>query len=151
MARLAAINKLHPPLGAQWMGQITQRFGIPNNSYPTTKHHVGVDIAVPVGEPIYAPADGETVAVFKNNPVLGNACYFYFTYKGVKYTTRFLHQAYVPRIGRFKKGDILGYTGNSGQSTAPHLHFDQCIGTFDLTGINASNFRTKFVDPLTFL
>lgn len=141
--------RLHTPVDAQFMTSVTQAFGTPNPLYPTTRHHVGIDIAVPVGEMCYAPADGNVVKVVENDPILGNATYIEFEWKGVNYTARYLHQSKSGTLGPKKRGEYVGVTGNTGQSTGPHLHYDICYGDFDLTGINSSNFKTKFVDPLT--
>lgn len=144
-----ASTKLHTPLDPQFMGSITQKFGTPNPKYPTTGHHVGIDIAVPEGEICYAPADGKVVKVVERDKILGNATYFEFEWKGKQYTVRYLHQSKPGTLGFKKRGEYVGVTGNTGDSSGPHLHYDMCYGKFDLTGINSSNFRTKFVDPLS--
>jgi hypothetical protein len=150
MAHLATLTKLHPPLDAQWM-RVSQPFGVPNSTYPLTKHHVGTDYAVPTGEPCYALADGRVTAVFSNHRTLGNACHFEFVHNGNEYTARYMHLARTPQIGSYKRGAIIGFTGSTGLSTNPHLHIDVVRGEFDLTGINKSNFRQKFVDITTLL
>jgi len=145
-----AAGKLHAPLDPQFMKNVTQKFGVPNPRYPTTKHHVGIDIAVPSGEACYALADGEVVHVVRDHPILGNATYFEFFWKGQRYTVRYLHQSRPGTLGSKKRGEYLGSTGNTGDSTGPHLHLDMCKSFFNLNGINETNFRIKFIDPLLF-
>ena len=52
-----------------------------------------------------------------------------------------------PLIGAYKKGEFIGRVGDRGDSDGAHLHLDIVRGLFDLTGINGSNFRERFVDP----
>lgn len=146
---IASADKIHPPLEPQFMEKVTQPFGVPNPVYPTTRHHVGVDFAVPVGENCFAPADGIVSHVVTDHPLLGNATYYEFLWNGKVHTARFLHQEKPGTMGYKKRGDYVGITGNTGMSTGPHLHFDICRGRFDLTGVNQYNFRDKFIDPLT--
>ena len=150
-ARVAALlaGKIHAPLEAQFMDQVSQPFGVVNPIYKITGHHVGVDFAVPVGENCFAPADGKVVRVIENHPALGNATYYEFMWKGKLITARFLHQSRPGTMGNKKRGEIIGVTGNTGMSTGPHLHFDLSYGKFNLTGVNRFNFREKFIDPVT--
>lgn len=143
---------LHAPLDPEWFNRVTQPFGVANASlYPATGHHIGTDWGVPVGEPVYALAEGKVTAVYNNHKTFGNACEYQFTFKGKLYTARYMHLSQPVVQRSYKKGDILGFSGNTGLSTGPHLHLDICNGTFSLVGINSTNFREKFVDPLTMI
>lgn len=144
-------QKLHRPLDEQFMERVSYPFGVPDTSYAATKHHVGVDWSVPNGEPCYALADSTVTGVYKNHAQLGNAVQVEFTHEGRTYTARYLHLSRVMPGKTFKRGEIVGYTGSTGQSTGPHLHLDIVRGKFNLTGINHKNFRDKFVDPLTLI
>lgn len=145
------VNKLAYPLDGEFMRNVSQPFATPNRAYPLTKHHVGTDWSVPLGEKIYAIAAGVVVRSFNNHPVMGNACEFEFTHAGKIYTARYMHMARPVALGNYKKGDIIGYVGNSGMSSGPHLHLDIYRGVFSLEGVTAANFKEKFVDPLKFI
>lgn len=152
IAKQLQAEKLHAPLDPQFMDKVSQTFGVPDPvNYPTTGHHVGTDWAVPTGENCYALAAGKVVRAYENHPTLGNACEFEFTYRGRLYTARYMHLSRPVEVRSYKRGEIIGYTGNTGLSTNPHLHLDIMIGVFSLAGLTPYNFREKFIDPLTLL
>ncbi len=73
-----------------------------------------------IGTPIYAPEDGELLkAVF--NSARGNTGIFNFKHGG-EWGAEFCHLRELPKIGMFKRGDTIAYSGNTGLSTGPHLH-----------------------------
>jgi murein DD-endopeptidase MepM/ murein hydrolase activator NlpD len=79
-----------------------------------------IDIFAPVGTPILAPTDG--VSAPGTYPLGGNAS----TLRGSDGRFYYFAHAQAPmRGGRVKKGDIIGYVGNSGnaRATASHLHY----------------------------
>lgn len=84
--------------------------------------HKGVDLAAPVGTPIYATADGyvETAQWFG-----GYGLYVALDHGG-DIETRYGHMSRlnVASGQRVKKGDIIGYVGSTGRSTGPHLHYE---------------------------
>ena len=86
------------------------------------RFHQGQDITVSTGEQVYAPADGAVkrayyVGGFGNHIKLDH---------GHGYTTIFAHlsKIYVKNGDKVKRGDVIGLTGNTGRSTAPHLHYE---------------------------
>jgi murein DD-endopeptidase MepM/ murein hydrolase activator NlpD len=87
-----------------------------------TFHH-GVDVALPVGTPLTAPADG--VVVKKGNGPSGGVTLI------VKHDNN-LHTVYYHlqkpshlAVGaQVKRGDLIAYSGNTGASTGPHLHME---------------------------
>lgn len=89
--------------------------------YPATHHHIGSDFKVPVGTPITAPEDGEMLkAVF--NSARGNTGIFVFKH-GNEWGLEFCHLRELPKLGVYKRGDTIAYSGNTGAATtAPHLH-----------------------------
>ena len=76
-----------------------------------------------MGTPILASADG-TVTVVKDLPN-GYGKYIMLQHEG-GYQTIYAHlSTFAVRIGQeVSKGDIIGYSGSSGNSTGPHLHFE---------------------------
>jgi len=111
-------NMIHP-IPKEYRDKISQRFLVPNKWYKSGVHN-GTDWAVPSGTPIYAPEDGEMIAVFNNHHSMGNAGYYNFG--GI--AMRVMHLIKVPKLGKYKTGQILGYSGNTGMSTNSHVHLD---------------------------
>ena len=101
-------------------GVVTQNM-INNNEGDIIKH-LGVDIAIPIGEPILASASGQVV--FSGwTPELGNLVVIYhnneyFTYYG--HNELILVRSYE----KVQRGDVIATSGNSGISSGPHLHFE---------------------------
>jgi murein DD-endopeptidase MepM/ murein hydrolase activator NlpD len=84
--------------------------------------HSGIDISTPIGTKVQAPADG--VVVFSGvKGGYGNALVLDHGYGLV---TRYAHLAsYNVRPGqRVHRGDVIAFVGNTGKSTAPHLHYE---------------------------
>ncbi len=126
--------------------RVTQTYGNPNSIYKLTKHHIGIDYGTPVGTPIYAPADGEIIIAGKTD-VLGYFLHYKFVWNGTTYIMRCSHLDELPKMDTYKCDQEIGYTGNTGMSTGPHLHLDMSINQVNLTGINEKNWRERFIDP----
>lgn len=90
---------------------------------------------VPEGTPIFAPYDGEVKTLWGDEG--GNTVHF----SGNGHLVRFLHLSKFAKKGKVKTGDIIGYSGNTGVSSGPHVHIDVSRGTLQL------NNRKNFVDP----
>lgn len=86
--------------------------------------HAGIDIAAPEGTAIYAVADG-TVTEAGYNDVAGNNCRI--SHSGGVLTTRYLHMKASASVSvgeSVTKGQVIGYVGQTGSATGPHLHFE---------------------------
>jgi murein DD-endopeptidase MepM/ murein hydrolase activator NlpD len=85
-------------------------------------NHPGLDIAVPVGSMVRASAAG-TVAQAGSDPEYGS---FVLLQHRDSYQTMYGHLAriLVDSGSTVQAGDAIGLSGNSGRSTAPHLHFE---------------------------
>ncbi|MGE5718285.1 MAG: peptidoglycan DD-metalloendopeptidase family protein [Nocardioidaceae bacterium] len=87
--------------------------------------HDGTDFGAPCGTPIRAAASGEVIAVYYNagygNRVIMDNGY----HRGVGLGTAYNHlSSYSTYEGqKVKRGDVIGYVGNTGYSTGCHLHF----------------------------
>jgi murein DD-endopeptidase MepM/ murein hydrolase activator NlpD len=84
--------------------------------------HTGVDIAVPLNTPVVATADG-VVKQAGSDAVYGS--FVIITHaEGIE--TMYAHNGplLVARGERVTRGDVVAYSGNSGQSSAPHLHYE---------------------------
>ncbi|MBX6753880.1 MAG: peptidoglycan DD-metalloendopeptidase family protein [Thermorudis peleae] len=102
-------------------GQITSTFG-PRNLLPGEQVHTGIDLAVPVGTPVQATADGVVSAV---GPAGGYGLRVEIRHPDGT-TTLYAHlQAALVQPGQVvHKGDVIAQSGNSGASTGPHVHYE---------------------------
>ena len=129
---------------------ITQGFGVRSPHYKSGIHN-GVDYGCPIGTPVRAPGDGQITAVFRDNPTMGNAVYYQCADEnGKAWYFRFLHLSRVMPVGDYIQGDIIGYTGNSGDSTGPHLHCEAWKIPVSVAILSSeAAVRANLVDPLT--
>ena len=99
-----------------------------NPFYKVKIMHNGLDLIAPAGDPVHAAGDGVVTEVTKSRKGLGNVVTI--THKG-GYKTRYAHLAdiEVRKGNRVKKGKVIGYVGVSGNSFAPHLHYEVCRDT----------------------
>lgn len=86
-------------------------------------HHNGIDLKAPMSTPIRATADG-TIKIVKDVPD-GHGLHIIIQHSD-GYETLYgnLSRASVTPGQTIVKGEIIGKSGNSGQSTAPHLHYE---------------------------
>ncbi len=95
--------------------------------YGGRPYHPGVDFGVPRGTKIYAPLSGTVRAT--GNTDLVSGCYSWGMWTLIDHanglSTLYAHQSVQSVVAgqQVKTGDIIGYSGNSGYSTGPHLHF----------------------------
>jgi murein DD-endopeptidase MepM/ murein hydrolase activator NlpD len=84
--------------------------------------HAGIDFSAPQGTPIFATGNGKVVnALFDKTS--GNMITIDH---GYGYRTKYLHMSkFAVKNGQnVKRGDIIGYVGNTGLSKAPHVHYE---------------------------
>ena len=98
--------------------------------------HAGMDFKLPVGTPVAAPFDGLVTRTNWNWKSNGNCVEIKYTDGTV---AKFLHlsENRVEPNQKVSAGEIVALTGNTGRSTAPHLHYQLEKGS-------------KVVDPLTY-
>lgn len=91
--------------------------------YKVKKMHSGIDFAAPIGTPIYATADGTVANVSVKFSGYGKMVEIDH---GFGYRTRYAHMHdFIVRGGQHvKRGELIGYVGDTGLSTAPHLHYE---------------------------
>ena len=106
-----------------------------NPFYKVSIRHNGLDLIAHSGEPVYAAADGVVSEVIRSRKGLGNVVEINH---GNGYVTRYAHLADVEvRKGRkLKRGARIGYVGVSGNSFAPHLHYEVIRDTLVLDPVN---------------
>jgi len=103
---------------------ITSKFGY--RIHPTLhkrEFHKGDDLKAKLNTPVYATADGivEWAGMHKRSG-FGNLIILTHVY-GFKSYFGHLNKIVI-KSGQFVKGDLIGYTGNSGLSNGPHLHYE---------------------------
>jgi len=121
MQRAAAV--VGSPRPDRWpaKGYVTKEFNA-GSIGRGIKPHLGIDIAGPANAPVVAAAAG-VVSRVGNDDFLGN---FVEIQHGMGYLTVYGHcsRVAVQRGDRVAAGQVVAYVGNSGRSTAPHLHFE---------------------------
>ncbi len=91
--------------------------------YKVKKFHAGVDFSAPKGTPVFATGDGIVIKIRRSKRGYGNNIEID---NGYGYHTLFAHlSAFKVKKGqRVRRGQIIGLVGNTGKSTAPHLHYE---------------------------
>lgn len=94
--------------------------------YKVKKMHAGIDFAATIGTPIYATADGKVDYTQVSFSGYGKMIEIDH---GFGYRTRYAHMhGFVVKQGQqVKRGELIGYVGDTGLSTAPHLHYEVMI------------------------
>ncbi|MEM8917584.1 MAG: M23 family metallopeptidase [Pseudomonadota bacterium] len=103
--------------------RLTSTFGFRTDPFKGRRaRHKGVDMAGPVGTPIYATADG---IVGRSQWVRGYGNYIEINH-GNEIQTRYGHMSRlnVKANARVKAGDLIGFMGSTGRSTGSHLHYE---------------------------
>lgn len=124
-------------------GRISDHYGY--RTHPVLHHrqmHSGLDFAMPVGTPIYATANGVVLSV-GIQPGYGHMVEIRHNFGfGTRYGH--LNGKYAVKQGDFvRKGDIIAYSGNSGLSTGPHLHYEIRFISKPLNPINFVNWKQE--------
>ncbi|MFK7952885.1 MAG: M23 family metallopeptidase [Ekhidna sp.] len=91
--------------------------------YKVKKFHEGTDFSIKTGTPVYATGDG--VIKWTKTSFRGYGKQIEIDH-GFGYRTKYAHLSrFVVKKGqRVKRGELIAYSGNSGSSTAPHLHYE---------------------------
>ncbi len=88
------------------------------------KPHRGVDFSAPIGTPVYATGDGVIRKTVKNS-FSGYGYYIEIDHSfGFGTLYAHLNEIAVKKGQKVKRGELIGYVGNTGKSTAPHLHYE---------------------------
>ncbi|MGO9136754.1 MAG: M23 family metallopeptidase [Syntrophales bacterium] len=103
-------------------GWVTSEFGFRSSPIDGSREfHKGIDIATRMGVPVAAPADGLVSEISYDRDV-GHMVKIDHGY-GMKSWYGHLLKTAVQQGNMVKRGDIIGYVGNTGRSTGSHLHY----------------------------
>lgn len=140
-ALFSDIPSLWPIRGG--IGHISMPFG--QNKHPFTGQwyiHKGIDLSTyRAGDPILATADGQIVTA-EYDPGFG---YYIIIKHKHGFYTRYAHMSSfrVQRGQYVQQGQIIGYIGNTGVSTGPHLHYEVHIGSDVVDPMKYLNIKTS--------
>jgi murein DD-endopeptidase MepM/ murein hydrolase activator NlpD len=114
------------PRGLPVYGVLTQRYHY---------YHSGIDLGVPTGSPVFATHSGQVI--FAGWSYIGYG--WLVIIQNGKYVTYYAHNSRfnVAVFQYIRAGDIVAYSGSTGNSSGPHVHYEARINNFP-------------VDPLTF-
>lgn len=110
--------KLNKPFHGDYA--ITQAYGVQS---VTGKRHMGIDWALPMGTPVFAAADGMVTFAGKDTTGYGN-CVIIRHGDGSGTVYAHLDSLMVKEQHFIIAGIGIGFSGNTGTSTGPHLHFE---------------------------
>jgi len=111
------------PKGWPVMGRVTSTYGRRENPVNGKEDfHSGIDIAVEPGTPIRATADG----VVSFSGWSGGSGNLVVLEHGFGYSTFYAHnRAILVKVGqRVRRGDVIAYSGSTGNATGPHSHYE---------------------------
>ena len=126
------------PLRWPARGPVNSEFGLRENPWGggAKEHHGGIDIGVPFGDPVKAPAAG-IVAVAGPRVDYGNSVTLDHG-NDVRSLYGHLSKVLVKPGDHVEKGQVIGLSGSTGRSTGPHLHYEVQV-------------KGRPVDPRSFL
>jgi murein DD-endopeptidase MepM/ murein hydrolase activator NlpD len=120
---LAAIPAIQP-INNENLTRMASGYGWRNDPFTKArKRHFGMDFTAPKGTPVYATGDGVVVRADQNAAGYGKHIRIHH---GFGYVTLYAHLSNynVRKNQRVKRGDLIGFVGNTGRSEAPHLHYE---------------------------
>ncbi|MFT4754665.1 MAG: murein DD-endopeptidase MepM/ murein hydrolase activator NlpD [Salibacteraceae bacterium] len=132
------------PVAKENLSRVASGYGMRMHPvYKVRKMHTGMDFTAPTGTEINSTGDGVVVEIERKRRGYGNSI---IIKHGFGYRTRYAHLSkFNVRVGqKIKRGDVIGYVGNTGTSTGPHLHYE-----VEKNGskINPANFYSNDLTP----
>lgn len=120
---LASIPAIQPVSNKE-LRRLASGFGMRVHPiYKVKMMHPGIDFSAPQGTPIYATGAGKVITVKSSFTGYGKQVEIDH---GFGYVTKYAHMSdFNVKVGQtVERGQCIGYVGNSGTSTAPHLHYE---------------------------
>lgn len=95
-------------------------------NYSSGSYHAGTDFPVPLNTPVYSTCDGEVVAVTSLTTSYGKHIKIRATVNGSTVYIRYCHlNSFAVNVGdKVTSGQLIAYSGSTGNSTGPHLHYE---------------------------
>ena len=124
------------PISTKDLTRIASGFGLRIHPvYKISKFHSGMDFTAPLGTEVYASGDGIVESVLSSKRGMGN---YIVINHGFGYTSLYAHlESFNVKEGRkVRRGDIIGYVGNTGMSVAPHLHYEIKLNGLNVDPVN---------------
>lgn len=118
-------------------GLVTSVFGGRDSPiFGSAEFHNGVDIAVPENTPVLCAADG---VVSEAGESEGNGIYLrYRVSGGIEIVYAHLNKLNVKKGQKVKQGEVMAYSGSTGYSTGPHLHYGMKL-------------NGEYIDPMEYM
>ena len=132
---LAAIPAIQPVANKD-LKRMASGFGLRVDPFTKArKMHNGMDFSAQTGTPVYATGDGKVIRADNRASGFGNHIRIDH---GYGYTTVYAHlNDYNVRKGqKVKRGEIIGFVGNTGRSRGPHLHYEVWLNKEKLNPVN---------------
>ena len=114
-------------------GRISSNYGW-RTLYGSPNLHAAIDISTPVGTSVYAVATGRVAKVIYSSSGGGNQIIVHHNINGQYYTSYYAHlSSFVASVGQtVTKDTVIAKSGNTGNSTGPHLHLGLARGRWYL-------------------
>ena len=112
------------PVSNEELKRLSSGFGYRIDPYlKTRRKHTGVDFSLEVGNPVHATGDGKIKYTKSSLSGYGKQVHIDHDF-GFQTKYGHLDKILVKKSQWVERGDLIGYSGNSGKSTAPHLHYE---------------------------
>jgi len=124
------------PISTKDLTRIASGFGLRIHPiYKISKLHTGMDFTAPLGTEVYASGDGTVISAQSSKRGMGN---YIVINHGFGYTSLYAHlESFNIKEGRkVRRGDIIGFVGNTGMSVAPHLHYEVKLNEVNVDPVN---------------
>lgn len=135
------------PLGLPVQTCMTSPYGVQRylNGKPTGNIHAGLDLRAPTGTPIRAVADG-VVKIVREWNLHGNTVGIDHG-QGLESMYQHLSRFAVAEGATVKKGDVIGYSGSTGRSNAPHLHWTLYVNSVPVNPLEWVKIASCYAAP----
>jgi len=124
------------PVANEDLKRLASGFGMRLDPFTKApKMHYGMDFTADIGTPVYATGDGTIIRADSKSSGFGRHIRIDH---GYGYITIYAHLSeYDTRVGqKVKRGEIIGYVGNTGRSRGPHLHYEVHLNGERLNPVN---------------
>jgi murein DD-endopeptidase MepM/ murein hydrolase activator NlpD len=135
------------PLMLPEPGCMTSLYGVQRylNGKPTGNIHAGLDQRAPKGTPVRAVADG-VVKIVREWNLHGNTVGIDHG-QGLESMYQHLSRFAVAEGATVKKGDVIGYSGSTGRSNAPHLHWTLYVNSVPVNPLEWVKVASCYAGP----